>query len=242
MLSCRTSSRWVICKFLVVALVISLLQAVQVTPSQASTNVKLGVIGLQYSSTDDSLTKQQYLPRDHALSLSLHGKNISNISSSGSVSCLVADGNTYCWGTSYYVFSGNGYQLANPTEIAKPALFDNKRFTKVSVGVRTICAIADSQAFCWGDGQNGEIGNGAAQRVNTPTPVSTLGLLSGKTVTDISVGGNHACAVADGKAYCWGNNGNGQLGNGTTTSSNSPVEVTSTGVLAGKTIKSHDAR
>ena len=97
MMSCRASSRWVICKFLVVALVISLLQVVQVAPSQASTNVKLGVIGLQYSSTDDSLTKQQYLPRDHAMSLSLHGKSISSISSSGSVSCLVADGSTYCW-------------------------------------------------------------------------------------------------------------------------------------------------
>ena len=241
MSSCRTPSRWVTCKFLIITLVISLLQATQVAPSQASTNVKLGVIGLQYSSTDDSLTKQQYLPRDHALSLSLHGKNISNISSSGTVSCLVADGNTYCWGSSYYVFSGYVYQLANPTEIVKPALFDNKRFTKVSVGVSTICAIADSQAFCWGTGQSGEIGNGAAQSVNTPTPVSTLGLLSGKTVTDISVGGNHACAVADGKAYCWGTNGNGQLGNGTTTSSNSPVEVSSTGVLAGKTINSISA-
>jgi alpha-tubulin suppressor-like RCC1 family protein len=154
---------------------------------------------------------------------------------------LVADGNIYCWGESYYAFSGNGYRLANPTEIAKPALFDNKRFTKVSVGVSTICAIADSQAYCWGAGENGQIGNGAAQRVDTPTPVSTLGLLSGKTVTDISVGGNHACAVADGKAYCWGNNSNGQLGNGTTTSSNSPVQVSSAGVLAGKTINSISA-
>jgi len=44
-----------------------------------------------------------------------------------------------------------------------------------------------------------------------------------------STGGNHACALsAAGPAYCWGNNGNGRLGNGRTTNSSVPVVVAGT--------------
>lgn len=221
---------------LLLSLLIALLQSL--TPSQASTNVKIGVIGVQYPSNDDSLTSQQYLPREHSLSLSVNGKGISDIESNGSINCLVAEGSTYCWGGPAYSgeFASYDYQLANPTEISKPALFGNKKFTKVSVGSNTVCGIADSQAYCWGNGSNGQIGNGGSQRVYSPTPVSTLGLLSGKSVTDISVGGSHVCAVADAKAYCWGYNAYGQLGDGTTTSSNSPIAVLTSGVLANKIV------
>ena len=42
----------------------------------------------------------------------------------------------------------------------------------------------------------------------------------------ITAGGNHTCAVlADATAACWGNNGLGKLGNGTTSDSNVPVPV-----------------
>ena len=105
-------------------------------PSHASTPIKIGVIGVQYSSNDDSLTKQQYLPQDYSLTLSVDGKNLSNIDSNGNANCLVAEGNIYCWGDG----------ATNPTEISKPDLFGNKKFTEISVGSSTKCGIADSRA------------------------------------------------------------------------------------------------
>ena len=48
---------------------------------------------------------------------------------------------------------------------------------------------------------------------------------------------NYACALdSTGAAYCWGNNDNGQLGDGSTTDSSVPVAVDISGVLAGKTL------
>jgi alpha-tubulin suppressor-like RCC1 family protein len=42
--------------------------------------------------------------------------------------------------------------------------------------------------------------------------------------------------IQAGKAYCWGSNGNGQLGNGSTTSASAPLPVYTGGVLAGTTL------
>jgi hypothetical protein len=65
-----------------------------------------------------------------------------------------------------------------------------------------------------------------AQAALAPAPGQSL----------ISVGGVSACDLHGGKAFCWGNNASGELGDGTTTSSDVPVAVSTSGVLAGKTL------
>ena len=73
--------------------------------------------------------------------------------------------------------------------------------------------------------------------------VNTLGVLNGKTVTAIAAGEFHTCAVADGKAYCWGWNPSGQLGNDSTADSHVPVAVKPTPVClpAGRSPRSPPA-
>ena len=66
---------------------------------------------------------------------------------------------------------------------------------------------------------------------------SEANLFEGKTISQISVGGNHSLALdSEGQIYAWGSNDYGQLGNGDTTDSNTPVKVDTSGVLDGKTI------
>jgi len=50
----------------------------------------------------------------------------------------------------------------------------------------------------------------------------------------IATGNAHSCTIENERAYCWGENDYGQLGDGSTTDSSVPVPVATTGALAGK--------
>jgi len=158
--------------------------------------------------------------------------------------CLIAaDDQPYCWGTGgdhLGIGDSSGNYIYNPTKVTTGAM-NGKTVKAIGIAgdqgysARHTCVIAsDDLPYCWG---NVALGNGAASS-NVPVAVTTSGALSGKTVTSIAVGYQHTCVIAsDGKAYCWGSQGRGQLGNGSTTPSSTPVAVDTSGVLAGKTLK-----
>ena len=111
-----------------------------------------------------------------------------------------------------------------------------------SISQKGSCSVAmDNKVYCWGDNELGQLGNGMDYPSGT-VAVDMTGVLSGKTIKSIASGIYHTCAIAsDDKAYCWGWNTNGQLGNGSTETSYFPVAVDMSGVLSGKTIKSISA-
>ncbi|MET0980356.1 MAG: hypothetical protein ABWX90_03810 [Candidatus Saccharimonadales bacterium] len=170
----------------------------------------------------------------------LAGKTITAISAGFNHTCAIADGGAYCWGDNFiFGMLGNNSttQSTVPVAVDTSGVLAGKTITAISAGYTHTCAIADDGAYCWGDGFYGQLGNASTSTSFIPVAVNTGGLLGGKTVTAISAGNAHTCAIADGAAYCWGVN-SGHLGNNTSTSSNTPVAVDTTGILNGKTVNS----
>ncbi|MFA5593623.1 MAG: hypothetical protein WC989_09970 [Micavibrio sp.] len=97
--------------------------------------------------------------------------------------------------------------------------------TSISSGTHHSCAIAtNNRLYCWGGNGGGQLGDGTTAQKNTPVAVLN-GASSGNFIS-VSAGSLYTCALdAAGKAYCWGTNGSGQLGDGTTTSRTTPVLV-----------------
>ncbi|MGB4762318.1 MAG: hypothetical protein WBP12_03085 [Candidatus Saccharimonas sp.] len=183
----------------------------------------------------------------------LESLTVTDISTTGNVSCAIANSKIYCWGSNVYGTVGNNstVNVSTPTLVNTSQLGSSYVATKLSTsGSRSfnMCAIADGKAWCWGNNEAGQVGNddSGTTRVRVPTKVDDTGVLAGKTVTSISQDGyyngntsyTHVCAVASGQAYCWGDNVYGQLGRGpsNTTASDTPVAVYTSGVLNGKTI------
>jgi alpha-tubulin suppressor-like RCC1 family protein len=87
----------------------------------------------------------------------------------------------------------------------------------------SVCAIVTNGTIeCWGDNANGQLGGGS--NAEEPVPVNYIAgtwqyLFNGGA-------GNHMCAIKiDGTLWCWGLNGDGQLGNNSYTNAPTPVQV-----------------
>jgi alpha-tubulin suppressor-like RCC1 family protein len=108
--------------------------------------------------------------------------------------------------------------LANGWEVR--AVFTNAGGSATSTAATIL--IASTAVFSWGEGSLGELGNGTDTAVQPlPAPINGVG-----HVVALSAGGNFALALlSNGTVEAWGENTYGQLGNGTTTTSNTAVMV-----------------
>jgi alpha-tubulin suppressor-like RCC1 family protein len=118
-------------------------------------------------------------------------------------------GAAYCWGDDTFGQLGDSRRIHSTTPI--PISETSLRFRAISAGDRHTCAVTTSgQAWCWGDGVQGQLGNGSGTLSEVPVPVA-----GGQNFVSISAGGSHTCAIdASGNAFCWGNSNRGQIGNG----------------------------
>jgi alpha-tubulin suppressor-like RCC1 family protein len=156
----------------------------------------------------------------------LDGRTLTHIAAGAKHSCaLDVEGRAFCWG------ANQAGQLGDGTESPRnaPATVDlgsGYQLTSITAGTASTCATtAGGLVLCWGRGKNGELGNGTNKRTTTPARVVGTGP-NGIHVESVSLGRRHACGVtSDGHVYCWGNNLKGQLGDGTTVSTNTPVRA-----------------
>lgn len=92
----------------------------------------------------------------------------------------------------------------------------------VAVGSLSTCALKANKVYCWGENNGGLLGVGSmTRRVITPTQVNL-----GADAVAITGGSAHFCALLVGGALkCWGDGGQGRLGDNTTTPRTAPVQV-----------------
>jgi uncharacterized protein YjdB len=150
------------------------------------------------------------------------GSTFRAIRAGGRHTCgLSGSGRVFCWGE-----NGSG-QIGDGTSSGRtrPTQVPDLTFSDVAAGGSHSCGIAtDGKTWCWGDGFSGQLGLGQLSTEANPVEVNAGGV----RFTRIYAGGGHTCGLtAAGKAYCWGDNRAGQVGDGSTTDRTRPVEVAS---------------
>jgi alpha-tubulin suppressor-like RCC1 family protein len=145
---------------------------------------------------------------------------------------LTSAGKAYCWGENDEGRLGDGTTVDRPSP---RAVATGQTFKSLNAGGVHSCGIvADDRAFCWGGNPNGELGDGTTAGHLTPKPVA-----GGLRFDGVSTSRNdHTCGVTlTHRAYCWGRNFAGGLGDGTLSDRLSPTPVagglTFVGVTAG---------
>jgi alpha-tubulin suppressor-like RCC1 family protein len=131
----------------------------------------------------------------------------------------IGGGPVFCWGDNSAGQFGNGTTASSsvPVNVMYGATF-------VSAGTLFTCSIYESMESCSGNNTYGQLGNGTT--TSSSLPVAVLFPGTNSPGGGLTTGAQHACSYAMSNAiYCWGDNSAGQLGNGTTTNSATPVMV-----------------
>ncbi len=140
--------------------------------------------------------------------------------------CFIANaGDVFCIGLNTDGNLGNGFVGGSGTLQPSKVIGLDRPATALSTFGTAVCALLDDgSVWCWGWNREGIFMRPKNDLFNAATPLRLDAAGTGNRA--VSVGFFHACLInAEGGAECWGNNDNGQLGDGTTDASLVPVQV-----------------
>ncbi len=151
-------------------------------------------------------------------------RDASKVTAGASHSCAIrSGGRVVCWGDDTYgqLGSGQGGAAAPGRLTAVRVRYGSGYLTgvkRVSAGDHHTCALrSDGRVLCWGDGSDGQLGDGSSSPGHLRT-VPTRVRQGDRYLTGVramAAGGDHTCAVkGDGSVWCWGSGSLGQLGDG----------------------------
>lgn len=149
--------------------------------------------------------------------------DLTSISADYLHTCVASNSGVWCWGHNAYSQLGDDTSQDSSSPVAVSAL---QGASALGLGVNHTCALAQGgSVWCWGSGDTGQIGEGGPidENLVQTTPLQVAGLTE-VVGLDAYFGAN--CAIDNlGRAWCWGYNGQGVLGDGTTENRNYPVQV-----------------
>ena len=154
----------------------------------------------------------------------------------GSHSCAITEeGKVRCWGGNFNgqlgsPALGQATQSATPVsvvDVSGSGELGNVRW--LATGNSHSCAaLNDGRAVCWGSNLYSKLGNTALSGESSPTPVVALRAIGElRNIEVVATGTDHSCALdRSGRAWCWGRNTAGQLGDGSNIDRPTAVLVT----------------
>ena len=137
---------------------------------------------------------------------------------------LLTTGGVKCWGNNNRGQLGDGTKINRWTPVDVIGLTSG--VASIEAGGLDTCAVTiHGGAKCWGSNNRGRLGDGTT--IDRSTPANVIGLFTGvAAIRANDAGGAHTCALlTNGGVKCWGGNEYGQLGDGTTTESHVPIDV-----------------
>lgn len=148
--------------------------------------------------------------------------NISAIACGGDHSLAIrsSDDTIWAWGNNYYGQLGNGLD----TNSTAPVLVNGlSNVSKIQGGyIHTLALVSGGNVWTWGNNRYGQLGDGSTIEEKR-TPVQVVNVTN---IINIATRGWHNLALnTEGKVFSWGNNSNGQLGDGTRSERNIHVNV-----------------
>ncbi|KAK9875133.1 hypothetical protein WA026_005926 [Henosepilachna vigintioctopunctata] len=145
--------------------------------------------------------------------------------------CITDDDNVWSWGDGDYGKLGRGGSDGCKVPMKIESL-TGLGVIKVECGSQFSVALTRSgSVYTWGKGDYHRLGHGTSDHVRRPKKVSAL---QGKKIISIATGSLHCVACSDeGEVFTWGDNDEGQLGDGTTNAIQRPRLVST---LQGKKI------
>jgi alpha-tubulin suppressor-like RCC1 family protein len=154
-----------------------------------------------------------------------------DVTTTWDATCALRDtGDVYCFGDMQGTAHPGvtAWSTKRPRPVWRgPLSTEGHTIVQASSGPTHACVLDGAgRAFCWGVGRNGQLGDGDGRNVEQPVPVDRRGALRDVELVDIATGQAHTCALGSGgRAFCWGKNTMGQLGNSTLDTRMQPTRV-----------------